>query len=155
MDPIEVSEGIGLRGGETIQIGAGWQQFDGCVPSIYLADEAWCFVEPIVARVAANYGPDSRWGVTEIASPEWRLVVAALRAFAAQLGEGQLLSSDDFVWIYTVDLDKGVEIKLGAFARSYNEDRAKLAAVRDMLIKVADWVDRSLQAHLALTVYGY
>jgi hypothetical protein len=143
----ELEEGIGFRGGLTVEIGEGPEVQGAQTCCLYIHDD------PILAKRAANYGPGNRYGVTEIAAVTWRAVVEDLRVLAARLAAGVSPGEADIAWVHTVDLVNGVEIDSATFRRRF-DDPDQRETLRAFLVSVADWIDRSLTRQAVLTVYG-
>lgn len=149
----ELTEGFGFKGGLTVEIGEGAAVPGAATRCLHIRDEAFSFVEPLLKRHAANYGPYARWGVTEIVADTWKAVVEDLRALAARLAEGLSPSDDDIAWVHEVDLDNDVEIDSATFREGF-ENPGRREALRVFLASVADWIEESLTRHAVLTVYG-
>ena len=149
----ELEEGIGLKGGLTVQIGEGPEVRGAMTRNLTIRDEAFSFIEPALRRHATNYGPSARYGVTEIVADAWKAVVEDLRKLATRLAAGASPSDADFDWVHTVDLDDGIEINSASFRRRFDhpDERTALGA---FLVSVADWVDESLTRQTVLTIYG-
>jgi len=149
----ELEEGIGFRGGPTVEIGEGPEVQGAQTCCLYIHDDAFAFIDPILAKRAANYGPGNRYGVAEIAAVTWRAVVEDLRVLAARLAAGVSPGEADIAWVHTVDLVNGVEIDSATFRRRF-DDPDQREALRVFLVSVADWIDESLTRQRVLTVYG-
>lgn len=149
----QLDEGFGMRGGLIVQIGTGTKEANGATSSIYVRDDAFSFIEPILKRRVANYHPYARWGVTEIQADAWLPVVADLKSLAARLAAGEALSSADIAWVHTVDEDNGIETDADMFRQQVGNGES-LAALRAFLERVAEWVEDSLQQEAVLTIYG-
>jgi hypothetical protein len=153
LEPFDLVEGSGWRGGMTVQISEGLDTETGQSRSIYLTDEAYCFIEPAIERYVRKYS--GRWAVTEVPSEAWRATARALRKLAASINQGQPLSSADYIWVHTVDLETGSEIDAERFGRELNADPIRLAKLRDLLMSVAGWIEDSLQNCQWMTISGY
>lgn len=153
MNVFELEEGVGFKGGLTVEIGEGPEVDGAQTHCLYIHDDAFSFVDPILARRAANYGPGARYGVTEIAADAWRAVVEDLRRLATRLATGVSPGETDISWVHTVHLDDDVEIDSATFRRRF-DDPGQCEALRTFLVSVADWIDGRLTRHAVLTVYG-
>ncbi|MBS0297376.1 MAG: hypothetical protein JSR45_13790 [Proteobacteria bacterium] len=138
----------------TIQIGAGPASRGAMVSSVYLSDDAYSLVEPILVRVAPRYHPDTRWGIGEFSADVWREVVEKLKLMAQRLEAGGELTASDIAWVHTVDLDTGVETDAGMFLDQLNASEAR-KAVAPFLLRLAEWIHDQVRREGALTIYGY
>jgi hypothetical protein len=149
----ELEEGVGFRGGLSVEIGEGPEVGGAQARCLYIHDDAFSFIDPILAKRAANYGSGARYGVTEIVDEAWRGVVEDLRSLATRLASGISPLEADVAWVHTVDLDDDVEIDNAAFRRRF-DDPVQREALRAFLMSVADWIEGRLTHQTVLTVYG-
>ena len=124
------------------------------LPSIYLTDEAFSLVEPILARIAPRYHPDTRWGLAEIGAEVWREAAHEFKNVAARLNSGSALKKSDVAWVHTVDLDSGVETSADTFLQQMESAEAK-KTIATFLLSLADWIHGRIQHEAVLTIYGY
>jgi hypothetical protein len=149
----EIQTGVGLRSGLVIQISEGQEANVHGAASLYISDDAYSFIEPILARRAPSYGPGARWGVTEIKAVSWHLAIVDLRVLAGRVLAGQALEDQDLDWIHLVDLDEGLEIDAASFRKRF-DDPVQAAALGEFLVSVAQWIEQALERNDVLTVYG-
>lgn len=150
----EVDIGVGSKGGMTVQIGEGPTTSLLGGRRLSVSDDAYSFIEPVLARSIADYHPDTRWGVRQAEAESWRTAAVDFRALAARLAEGGSLAADDIAWVHTVDLDTNVEIDAETF-RQEIDTREGHEALGAFLLTVADWIEDALKRETVLTIYGY
>ncbi|TCS10323.1 hypothetical protein [Caulobacter sp. BK020] len=149
----ELAEGVGHRGGLSVEIGTGPRVPGAQTGCLYIHDDAFSFIDPLLTKHAANYRPGARYGVTEVAADAWRAVAGDLRALAERLATGVSPGDADISWIHTVDLDDDIEIDGATFRRRF-DDPSQREGLRIFLASVADWIEGRLTRQTVLTVYG-
>ena len=141
-------------GGMAIEIGCGPRSMRGRTPTIEISDTAFSFIEPILARCAPAYHPDTRFGIGEFDGAVWKGAVGELRALTDRLSSGEALSLSDVSWIHTVDIDAGTETSAADFVQLMARPENRLA-LRAFLAELARWIEEHLAHQDILTVYGY
>lgn len=153
-DPFAIRPGHEAVGGMSIEIGRGPRALHGRTPSIEISDTAYSFVEPVLARIAPTYHPDTRFGIGEFDATVWRSAASAFRLLAERLRGGGALAASDVAWVPTVDLDTGAETTAQDFIGEIDTPEHR-PALQTFLVAIATWIEDSLEHEAVLTVYGY
>lgn len=110
--------------------------------SVFVEEETWGYIEPIIQLVAPQYG---HYSFADVPVDEWREAISRLRAVADEVRSAQNIAQlpSDIGFFYSTSRRE--------FAAAFRENRKALVAFIDEL---CTWIERQLLTHETIAVLG-
>lgn len=110
--------------------------------SLFIAEETWGYLEPVVEGLEPQYG---HYSFVDVPASKWREIAEALRALAADIGRAQKVDE------LPARVGFFFSTSRSEFAAGFKNNRDALVA---LLRELCVWIDSQLETHDHVAVLG-